>query len=88
MKFTERQKEAIFNSYISFVDQFSDDLEHKSEISPKEIVYAVLVLAEEQLNAFSAECPTCHKGTMKEMSIYDDMDGMLTCDNCGVRVKT
>lgn len=32
-------------------------------------------------------CKSCHKGTMKEMSIYDDMDGMLTCDRCGVRVK-
>lgn len=32
-------------------------------------------------------CTTCQKGTMKEMSIYDDMDGMLTCDKCGVRVK-
>lgn len=33
------------------------------------------------------DCPTCHKGTMKEMSIYDDMDGVLTCNKCGVRVK-
>lgn len=32
-------------------------------------------------------CPVCHKGTMKELSIYDDTDGMLTCDKCGVRVK-
>ena len=32
-------------------------------------------------------CPSCKQGTMKEMSIYDDMDGMLTCDKCGVRVK-
>lgn len=35
-----------------------------------------------------SKCKICHKGTMKEMSIYDDMDGMLTCDKCGVRVKT
>lgn len=34
-----------------------------------------------------SECETCHKGTMREMSIYDDMDGMLTCDKCGVRTK-
>lgn len=32
-------------------------------------------------------CPSCCEGTIKEMSIYDDMDGMLTCDKCGVRVK-
>lgn len=32
-------------------------------------------------------CTNCKQGTMKEMSIYDDMDGMLTCDKCGVRVK-
>lgn len=32
-------------------------------------------------------CPSCKQGTMKELSIYDDMDGMLTCDKCGVRVK-
>ena len=33
------------------------------------------------------KCNSCKIGTMKEMSIYDDMDGMLTCDKCGVRVK-
>lgn len=33
----------------------------------------------------SGKCRTCNKGTMKEMSIYDDMDGMLTCDKCGTR---
>lgn len=88
MKFTEKQKETIYNNYTGFVDQFSDDLDHKSEISPKEIVCAVLVLAEEQLNSFSAECPTCRQGNLKELSIYDDWEGMLTCDKCGVRVKT
>lgn len=38
---------------------------------------------EEQTN----KCTSCKIGTMKEMSIYDDMDGMLTCDKCGVRGK-
>lgn len=33
------------------------------------------------------DCPNCKQGTVKELSIYDDMDGMLTCDKCGVRVK-
>jgi hypothetical protein len=35
----------------------------------------------------SGNCKKYHKGTMKEMSIYDDMDGMLTYHKCGVRAK-
>lgn len=84
MKFTQEQKETIYHSYMNFVNNLADDLDHKSEISPKELVYAVLGLVDEM---FSGNCKTCHKGTMGEMSIYDDMDGMLTCDKCGVRVK-
>jgi hypothetical protein len=45
---------------------------------------SLLDLVEESING---NCEVCHKGTMKEMSIYDDMDGMLTCDKCGVRIK-
>lgn len=39
------------------------------------------------LSGKKGNCPNCKQGTMKELSIYDDMDGMLTCDKCGVRVK-
>lgn len=85
MKLTQKDKETIYNKYMEFVDKLSDDLDTFSEIGPKELVYAVLGLVDE---LFSGNCKTCHKGTMKEMSIYDDTDGMLTCDNCGVRVKT
>lgn len=84
MKFTQEDKETIYNKYMEFVDKISDDLDTFSEVSPKELVYAVLGLVDD---LFSGDCKTCHKGTMKEMSIYDDMDGMLTCDKCGVRVK-
>lgn len=83
MKFTQEQKEIIYNKYMNFIDKLSNDLDHKSEVSPKELVYAVLGLVEDKLNS----CKSCHIGTMKEMSIYDDMDGMLTCNKCGVRVK-
>lgn len=31
------------------------------------------------------QCTSCNIGVMKELSIYDDWDGMLTCDKCGVR---
>lgn len=85
MKLTQEDKEIIYIKYMEFVDKLSDDLDFKTEISPKELVYAVLGLVDE---LFSGNCKSCHKGTMKEMSIYDDMDGMLTCDQCGVRVKT
>ena len=32
-------------------------------------------------------CPACQQGNLKELSIYDDWEGMLTCDKCGVRFK-
>lgn len=34
-----------------------------------------------------SKCSSCNAGTMKETSLYDDWEGMLTCDKCGVRVK-
>lgn len=83
-KLTQQDKEEVYNKYMEFVDKISDDLDTFSEVSPKELVYAVLGLVDE---LFSGNCKTCHKGTMKEMSIYDDMDGMLTYDKCGVRAE-
>lgn len=82
MKLTQQDKETIYNEYMKFVDKISNDLDFKTEISPKELVYAVLGLVDD---LFSGNCKTCNKGTMKEMSIYDDMDGVLTCNKCGVR---
>lgn len=35
----------------------------------------------------SDKCLGCSLGVMKEMSIYDDWEGMLTCDKCGVRLS-
>jgi len=35
----------------------------------------------------SNTCQSCKQGTMKEMSIYDDWEGILTCDKCGLRTK-
>ena len=88
MRFTQEQKETIFNNYMGFINSLADDLDFKTEISPKELVYAVLGLVEYELNSPpQGNCLSCHKGTMKELSIYDDMDGMLTCDKCGVRVN-
>ena len=84
MLITQEDKETIYNKYTEFVDNLADDLDFKTEVSPKELVYAVLGLVDEML---SGNCKICHKGTMKEMSMYDDMEGMLTCDKCGVRVK-
>lgn len=48
MKFPQEEKETIYNKYVGFIDKLSDDLEFKTEISPKEIVYAVLGLVEDQ----------------------------------------
>lgn len=31
------------------------------------------------------KCEKCKKGTYKEMSQHDDVQGMLTCDKCGNR---
>ena len=84
MLITQEDKEIIYNKYTEFVDNLAVDLDFKTEVSPKELVYAVLGLVDE---LFSGNCKACRKGTMKEMSIYDDMDGMLTCNNCGVRVR-
>lgn len=88
MKFTQEQKETIFNNYMSFVNSLADDLDFKTDISPKEIVYAVLGLVEYELNSPpQGNCSSCNQGDIKEMSIYDDWEGMLTCNQCGVRVK-
>lgn len=84
MKLTQQDKETIYNKYMEFVDKISNDLDTFSEVSPKELVYAVLGLVDE---LFSGDCKSCNQGNLKELSIYDDMDGMLTCDKCGVRVK-
>jgi len=32
-------------------------------------------------------CEHCGKGTYQETSIHDDMDGVLHCTECGVRVE-
>lgn len=32
MKFTQEEKEIIYNNYMSFIDKLSDDLDHKSGI--------------------------------------------------------
>lgn len=32
------------------------------------------------------KCKECRKGKYVELSINDDWDGHLTCDNCGDRV--
>lgn len=85
MKLSQEDKETIYNNYMTFISNMCDDLDTFSEVSPKELVYAVLGLVDE---LFSGNCKSCHKGTMKEMSIYDDWEGMLTCDKCGVRTKT
>lgn len=83
-KLTKQDKEEVYNKYMEYVDKMSDHLDTFSEVSPKELVYTVLGLVDD---LFSGNCKSCHKGTMKELSIYDNMDGMLTCDKCGVRVK-
>ena len=89
MKLTQQQKETIFNNYMMLVDKLAEHIDHKSEISPKEIVYSVLALVEDQLSVWDkGNCPACQQGNLKELSIYDDWEGMLTCDKCGARVKT
>lgn len=32
-------------------------------------------------------CKKCKKGIYKEMSLYDDWDGTLTCNKCGRKIK-
>lgn len=48
MKFTQEDKETIYNNYMQFVNSMCDDLDTFSEVSPKELVYAVLGLVEDQ----------------------------------------
>jgi len=46
-KLTQEDKETIYIKYMEFVDKISNDLDTFSEISPKELVYAVLGLVDE-----------------------------------------
>ncbi len=34
------------------------------------------------------KCKMCKKGTYKEMSLYDDWDGTLSCNKCGHQYKS
>jgi len=47
MKLTQQDKEEIYNKYMEFINSMSDDLDTFSEVSPKELVYAVLGLVED-----------------------------------------
>lgn len=55
MKLTQEDKETIYNNYMQFISNMCDDLDTFSEVSPKELVYAVLVLVEDQLNICAHE---------------------------------
>lgn len=88
MKLSQEDKETIYSNYMQFVSTMCDDLDTFSEVSPKELVYAVLGLVEYELNSPpQGSCPNCRQGSLKELSIYDDWEGMLTCDKCGLRGK-
>lgn len=39
-----------------------------------------------QIDMTGKKCNKCFKGVYKEMSIYDDWDGLLTCNNCGKKI--
>lgn len=75
------EKLVDFSTFVIKCVRQNGEYSPVSSQEPREIEAAIKEYYKE------ANCPSCHKGTMKEMSIYDDMDGMLTCDNCGVRVK-
>lgn len=79
---TEKQKE--INKLIEIVtlaeDCMSCDKEDRDSIDFLNALY-------KYRGDNEGNCPNCKQGTIKEMSIYDDMDGMLTCDKCEMRVK-
>lgn len=90
-KFTDNQGQCIFEEWLARVcpsgdcssvhNQWLDSYEYSDFVEEYKPVLDLLG------GSISGNCKTYHKGTMKEMSIYDDMDGMLTCDKCGVGVK-
>lgn len=51
MKFTQEDKETIYNKYMDFIGSMCDDLDTFSQVSPKELVYAVLGLVEDSANS-------------------------------------
>lgn len=48
-KFTQEDKEAVYNKYTALISNMCDDLDTFSEIGPKELVYAVMGLVEDHL---------------------------------------
>lgn len=86
------EQEKLIENLVDFITFVIKCVRRNGEYSPvssqelREIEAAIKEYYEYR-GKHEGNCPTCHKGTMKEMSIYDDMDGMLTCDKCGVRVK-
>jgi hypothetical protein len=73
------EKLADFSTFVIKCVRQSGEYSPVSSQEPREIESAIKDYYKE------SNCHICHKGTMKELSIYDDMDGMLTCDKCGVR---
>lgn len=75
MNFTQQDKEKIYNSYMSFINSICEDLDTFSEVSPKELVYAVLGLVQDHLNTCEHEfqregdnywaCKFCNQENLK-----------------------
>ena len=87
------EQEKLIDELVDFITFVIKCVKRNGEYSPassqelREIEVAINGYYEYQVDN-KGNCPNCKQGTMKEMSIYDDMDGMLTCDKCGVRVSS
>lgn len=44
-------------------------------------------MKQDQVDMLGEKCYKCHKGTFKETTIYDDMEGTLHCTKCGEKTK-
>lgn len=80
------EKLADFSAFVIKCVKRNGEYSPASSQELQEIEVAINGYYEYQVGN-KGNCPSCKQGTIKELSIYDDMDGMLTCDKCGVRVK-
>lgn len=86
------EQERLIEKLVDFINFVIKCVKRNGEYSPtssqelRETEAAIKDYCEYR-EKHEGKCPNCKQGTMKEMTIYDDIDGMLTCDKCGMRAK-
>ncbi len=86
------------NNMLKIISELDVLYENNSEAAIRQRVWGLIDLGKitftrdstfiiPKIDMQGKPCSKCKKGKYREMSLYDDWDGKLTCDNCGIRVE-